>query len=404
MFCYHVFFSQSASSLKVRLTKHNMAVPKPVGQLGDPSINISNDPRANAANVEMLKLLGMAGKAQSYGLTRQSPREDLMNALKTANAQYSKLLNMPQLFELPDDDVARKVTVEQKVIQDGDGGDMKIWITRPAGSEGKVLPAVIYYHGGGMAVIPTDCAPLHLMCRDVATSGPGAVAILVDFRNSYDDLNHKLRPFPTGLNDCVAAAEWIHAHKKEIGISNIITFGESGGANLAIATAMKLIQDGKPEVVSGISALCPYIYGSWDYFNTSPQRMADELPSQFENDGYFVSAADFQLMAWAYDPEDQHRHNPLAWPYQASDEELAKLPPLSVVVDELDPLRDEGKIFAQRAGKVGVKTVAKMHLGTTHGAASLWRRNLWDLRMSTFAEIVRFAYTVASDTASGARS
>jgi len=211
-----------------------------------------------------------------------------------------------------------------------------------------------------------------------------------DFRNAYDDVNHTLRPFPAGLNDCAAAAEWVYAHKKELGISSIIAEGESGGGNLTLATTLKLIRDGKKNIIQGSYALCPYISGMYD---APREKLLVELPSLVEFDGYFLSLGGSDLTGWGYDPDGKYRTEPLAWPYHVSDEEIAKLPPTTIVVDELDGLRDEGKRFAQRAIKAGVKCVGKMNLGTVHYGSGIFRKELADMRFSICGDIVRFAYS-----------
>ncbi|KAJ9655408.1 hypothetical protein H2198_005712 [Neophaeococcomyces mojaviensis] len=370
-----------------------MAHIKAPGQLGDPSINIATDPRTNAAMLRGLTQIGLGGKMPAPSLTRASTKSDLLNFLKASHEGFQMIYDSMDLFRLPDDDEKRRVTVETKTIPGGDGQDMKLIITRPEGAKGKELPCVIYYHGGGMTIIPTD-NPIHrLWCRDIATAGAGdgVIVIMPDFRNAYDDANHAIRPFPTGLNDCTAAAEWIHAHKQELGISTIIAQGESGGGNLAIATTMKLLRDGKKNVIEGVYALCPYISGMYD---SPPEKLAKELPSLLEFDGYFLTLRGSELTAWGYDPEGKFRTEPLAWPYHVSDEEIAKMPPMTVVVDELDPLRDEGRRYAQRAIKAGVDCVARMNLGTVHAGSSIMRKELKETRFSTCWDIVRFAQSL----------
>ena len=102
---------------------------------------------------------------------------------------------------------------------------------------------------------------------------------------------------------------WIDAHKKELGISHVIAEGESGGGNLSIATTMKLIRDGKGHIISGTYALCPYISGMYD---ASPEKLAEELPSLLEFDGYFLSTRGCDLTGWGYTPEGPDRTNPAA--------------------------------------------------------------------------------------------
>ena len=52
------------------------------------------------------------------------------------------------------------------------------------------------------------------------------------------------------------------------------------------------------------------------------------------------------VLAKVYDPDLANAQNPLAWPYHATVEELADLPPHIISVNELDPLRDEGLVFS----------------------------------------------------------
>ncbi len=87
----------------------------------------------------------------------------------------------------------------------------------------------------------------------------------------------------------------------------MIISGESGGGNLAIATALKAKQDGWIDDIAGVYAQCPCIYGG--YANPSP-----DLPSLIENDDYFLNVENMGPLAKPYDPEGVHATNPLAWP------------------------------------------------------------------------------------------
>ena len=73
-----------------------------------------------------------------------------------------------------------------------------------------------------------------------------------------------IAPFPAGLNDCFTGLEWLDANRAELGIGAVCVAGESGGGNLAIATALKAKREGKLALLpSGVFALCPYIAGTW---------------------------------------------------------------------------------------------------------------------------------------------
>jgi acetyl esterase len=90
----------------------------------------------------------------------------------------------------------------------------------------------------------------------------GCCVFLVDFRNSLMpgvvDSEHssgEIAEYPGGLNDCVSGLRYLHEHVAEFGVARDKLFlaGESGGANLAISTAMRLNKDGDIHKVGTIS-------------------------------------------------------------------------------------------------------------------------------------------------------
>ena len=108
-------------------------------------------------------------------------------------------------------------------------------------------------------------------------------------------------------------------------------------------------------------AQCPYIAG--------PQWLsgAPGLISLVENEGEFISGALFPVMTELYDPGGRNQHDPTCWPGEASDADLAGMPPHVISVNELDPLRDEGIAYYRRLRDAGVSAVGRVVLGTCHG-------------------------------------
>ena len=157
-----------------------------------------------------------------------------------------------------------------------------------------------------------------------------------------------------------------------------------GGGNLSIATTLKAKQEGWGELIDGVYAFCPYISGAY-------REQPADLPSLKENDGYLLSNSSMQVLVKVYDPELEHTNNPLAWPLQASIEDLKGLPPHVVSMNELDPLRDEGIAFLRKLQAAGVSAVGKVVLGTGH-AGDL---SMPDIVPDIFQDSARALYSFA---------
>ena len=95
------------------------------------------------------------------------------------------------------------------------------------------------------------------------------------------------------------------------------------------------------------------------------------------------------VMASMYDGPSSK--NPLAWPYYAKAADLEGLPPHVILVNELDPLRDEGIAYYNQLKAVGVKTEHKVLKGTIHAAEGLFPAHLPELHQDVQEHIKRFA-------------
>jgi acetyl esterase/lipase len=237
-----------------------------------------------------------------------------------------------------------------------DGNEIRIQFIRPDGEA--PAPCVYYIHGGGMQTMSCFNGMYKAWGRVIA--GQGVAVAMVDFRNCLRASSApEVEPFPAGLNDCVSGVQWLQANAPGLNIdpSRIVVAGESGGGNLAIATVLKLKQEGQLALVKGLYALCPYISGQWP---------RPEFPSSTENNGILLDLHS-NVGATAYGIEAFEARNPLAWPSFASDNDVKGFPPTVILVNECDPLRDEGIAFYRLLLKNGVQARCRQSMGTVHG-------------------------------------
>ncbi len=345
------------------------------GKLGDPSRLIENDPRADPRMVAALQALGLAGAPEPAPVDVNSPIEAILEYGLLAEEGFNALGGVLALNSPAVEGVERRT----ELIQGIDGNDISLYVHAPAESTGP-MPAILHTHGGGMAILEAS-NPGYARWRD-ELAATGMVVVGVEFRNAMGKLGP--HPFPAGLNDCVSALAWIDQRREDLGISKIVVSGESGGGNLAIATALRAKQDGLGDVIAGVYAQCPYISGL--YASKDPA-----LPSLYENDDYFLNCSMMGALMRSYSPDGADDVDPLAWPYHAPVEMLEGLPPHMISVNELDPLRDEGLAYYRKLLAAGVDARSRTVNGTCHAGDCLFRDAMPEVYLGTVRDIRVFA-------------
>lgn len=324
--------------------------------------------------VEALAKVGLDGDAPTVPLTIDSPLEQRLAYAAMAEEGMGALLNA-FATDIPD---ANGVTTTTTTITGEDGNDVTLYISRPD-TEGQ-LPAVVHLHGGGMAIASAADAT-YVRLREYM-AGTGLVVVGVEFRNSGGKLGP--HPFPAGLNDCAAGVRWTAANRAQLGVSHLIVAGESGGGNLTLTVAHKAKREGWLDEIAGFYAQCPYISNRW-------HEAPDELPSLRECDGYFVSLQQLELLGSIYDPDNRHSNDPTCFAGVATDEDLNGLPPHTISMNEVDPLRDEGLDYYRRLLRAGVPAVGRLVAGTCHGGDLIFAGAMPDVFAASVRDLSGFA-------------
>jgi acetyl esterase/lipase len=315
-------------------------------------------------------------------LTSVESREELLRVETTpeALARYRSMANI--LDSMDGEDVAPSGSLKSQALtvpSEPDGNTIRLQIDMPIGQER--LPCVYYIHGGAMQILSCINGNYRAWARLIAAHG--VAVVMVDFRNCVLPSSvPETAPFPAALNDCVSGLRWLHAHAGQLGIDarRIVVAGESGGGNLAIATALKLKREDNLAIIRGIYALCPYIAGEWP-LSLNPSSTSNNLilMDTHHNRGRMAYGIDAFLA-----------RDPLAWPGFASENDVRGLPPVMISVNECDPLRDEGVNFYRLLLRAGVAARCREVLGTTH-AAELFPRVCPDLSSDAAHSLAHFA-------------
>lgn len=308
-------------------------------------------------------------------------REALLEQMNSPAAVAGEAA-MAGLFDACDNEVnapSAGLTVRTETyLSSPDGNEIKIQFIRPDSSE--TLACVYYIHGGGMQTMSCFNGMYRSWGRIIAAKGV-AVA-MVDFRNSLRPSSApEVLPFPAGRDDCVSGLKWVVANAAKLNIdpARIVVAGESGGGNLAIATALKLKADGDIGLIKGVYALCPYIAGQWPLAQN---------PSSSENNGLLLELHN-NRGAMAYGIKEFEARNPMAWPGFATVDDVKGFPQTVISVNECDPLRDEGVGFYRLLIKAGVKARCRQVMGTIHGT-EVFSITCPEISHDTAADLARF--------------
>jgi acetyl esterase len=271
--------------------------------------------------------------------------------LRSANVPPYHRLSVPKARELLEN-VTRlqgpQTPVEQvrDVLIPGAAGQLPARVYHPA--PGQSLPLVIYLHGGGWVLGGIEAADRP--CRRLASLG-NCVVVSVEYRRAPET------KFPGPVDDCVAATRWLGENARSVGADpeRIVLLGDSAGGNLVAATALSLRDEGGPRLAGQI-LLYPCL---------APARDSPFASYRKYRDGPLMSAAELEWFWDHYLRSVEDETDPRAAPLRATD--LSGLPPATLVLAELDPLRDEGLTYAERLREAGVRCEVVVYRGAAHG-------------------------------------
>jgi acetyl esterase len=182
---------------------------------------------------------------------------------------------------------------------------------------------LLYVHGGGFVVGSLDSH--HAICAEIADFA-GAELVSVDYRLAPEHV------WPAQTDDCFGVLKQLLGEGRAV-----VVIGDSAGGNLAAGLTLRARDEGLVGIIGQV-LIYPALGG--DLVSGSYLEMA-HAPGLTTADVAYYRAV---LKA----PEDE----PVAHPLLSGD--LAGLPPAYITAAHFDPLRDDGRLYAERLRAAGV--------------------------------------------------
>lgn len=212
-------------------------------------------------------------------------------------------------------------------------------------------PVLVYFHGGGWVI--GDLESHDALCREFCEA-IDCIVVAVDYRLAPE---HK---FPAAVEDAWTAVQWIAAHAAEFGgdASRLAVGGDSAGGNLTAVVTQKARDEGGPAIIFQL-----LLYPALDVLTENESR------TQFET-GYSL---DRTLAEWflAQYLDDIPTQAPDLRVSPGKAENLAGLPQALIITAGFDPLKDEGKAYADRLRDAGVAVEYICYDTVIHGFMTL---------------------------------
>jgi acetyl esterase len=228
---------------------------------------------------------------------------------------------------------------------DTSAGPLNVRIYRPSGIPRGVS---LNLHGGGW-VTGSVHVDHERMLTLVGLSN--FVVVSVEYRLAPE------HPFPAPLDDCYAALEWTAANAIRFGVksSGVAIVGASSGANLAVGTTL-MARDRGMRSVARLILFYPVL---------DPSMRSPSI------DTYREGPPSRDLLTWFWEQYLPKAEGQNSYAAPLLERDFTGFPPVLVVTAELDPLKDEGAIFAQRMRDACVDARHVRYGGMQHGFLAL---------------------------------
>lgn len=275
--------------------------------------------------------------------------KDMIDSLSEAlSEQFSKLTPDEQFLDKFQENFRRMTRrfdspgPEVRVCETFEVNGVEVKFFVPFGPLPTVGPTIIYVHGGGF--VSCDTQTHEGIIRRLANASFCRV-IAVEYRLAPK------HPFPAAPDDVETVLSWAlagHGESRGIDGSKIVVAGDSAGGNVAAWLAQKYRDRIKAQIL---------FYPLMQLVDVKP---ANPGPQDWLQIGTVALKYVQEHYVAGADPTDT-KISPLF------EENLDGMPPAYVLTCGLDPLRDEGKLYAENLKAAGTTVVQLYEKTMPHG-------------------------------------
>jgi len=222
-------------------------------------------------------------------------------------------------------------------------GDIKGRVYKPEGDG--PFPIILYIHGGGWVIADLDT---YDSTPRALANGANAIVFSTHYRQAPE---HK---FPAAHEDVYGAYQWVlkNGHRWGGNTKKVAVVGESAGGNMAASICIMAQAEGIQMPVHQV-----LVYPVADTKMDTPSYMENAKAKP-------LSAA---IMKWFGDmtfAKKEDASDPKVALLQAKT--LKGLPSATIITAQIDPLRSEGQMLAEKLKADGVSVNYKNYEGVTH--------------------------------------
>ncbi len=222
---------------------------------------------------------------------------------------------------------------------------VRVYQPGPAGG-----PVLVYAHGGGWTLLSVDACDT--LCRHVAV-GANCTVLSVDYRLAPE------HPFPAAFDDVWETIEWAAAGGVGWSPSRLAVGGDSAGGNLAAACSIHARATGHVRIHLQVLL----------YPATSTELDTPSMRTLGPDPRFRLSQPTMKWFWSNYLDGATTTDDPRAAP--AAETDLSDLPHAIVVTPGFDPLKDDGRQYAERLAAAGNSVELIEPASLPHGFAMM---------------------------------